>query len=368
MVFRRLDAVGDRFLNMAFEADPWDAALAALAEAAGALGVAVIPVKTRTPGPLPATRSFDSMVEAFVTEGWIDRDLRARAAPVAFRDGICDDGDCLSWEQMQKTEYFHEFLHRFELGPFAALGIATSEELYGVSIVRPADAPPFTAEQKAELAELRGKIAAGIELLGRLDSVRVQAVGDTLEAMREGAALLDRGGKVVRMNAAAEALLQRGLILRDGFLSSSNARNAAALHQHIAAAISPLTSAHHLAGRRFFIEREGRRPLILRAQRLTGPSWHYFSRAWGLAIFTDPEHAPPPDPILLASCFGLTPAEIAVVGELLNPGDEARTDARTIAAKLEISHHTVRAHIKSIFQKTNMRDRAALAALLARLS
>lgn len=368
MAFRRLDAVGDRFLNMAFEADPWGPALEALVESTGALGAVAIPVKTRRPGPLPATKSLDAAMETFVGDGWIDRDLRARGAAVAFREGVCDDADCLPWEQMQKTDYYNDFLRRFDLGPFAALGVSTSEELFGLSLVRPIGKTPFTDEQKTELAALRGKIATGVELLARLDDVRIQAVGDTLEAMREGAALLDRGGKVLRMNAAAEALLRRGLILRDGVLSSSNARNAAELQKYLAAAISSLSSAPNLSARRFFLEREGRRPLILRAHRLTGPSWHYFSRAWGLVIFTDPEHAPPPDPILLASCFGLTPAEIAVVSEFLSPGDEARTDARTIAAKLEISHHTVRAHIKSIFHKTNMRDRAALAALLARLS
>lgn len=371
MDFQALEAVGDQFLNMAFEAgagkDPWGPALEALAQATGALGAAVIPARARAPGPLPATLSIGEMIEAFVSEGWFARDLRARGAPVAFRDGICDDADCMPWEEMKKTSYYNDFLRRFDLGPFAALGVSTSQDAFGVSIIRRGPEKPFTREEKSRLRGLRARISTGAELLTRVDAARVEAIGDTLEAMREGAALVDRAGKILRMNAAAEALTRRGLILRQGALSSPHAANARDLEHHIAAALSSC-GGPDVAARRFFLQRENRRPLILRVHRLTGPAWHYFSGAWGLAIFTDPECAPPPDPVLLASCFGLTAAEIVVVGELLRPDEEGRTDARSIAARLEISHHTVRAHIKSIFQKTGMRDRAALAALLARLS
>jgi DNA-binding CsgD family transcriptional regulator len=65
----------------------------------------------------------------------------------------------------------------------------------------------------------------------------------------------------------------------------------------------------------------------------------------------------------LATLFGLTHAEVRLVGRLITD-DDLREAART----LHISLHTARTQLKSVFAKTGRRTQAALLTLVTRLS
>jgi DNA-binding CsgD family transcriptional regulator len=58
-----------------------------------------------------------------------------------------------------------------------------------------------------------------------------------------------------------------------------------------------------------------------------------------------------------ADRFGLTPAEMAVVGELASGAG-----TRAIGSRLHISHETVRTHLKRIYEKMDVHSRVELLA------
>jgi DNA-binding CsgD family transcriptional regulator len=77
---------------------------------------------------------------------------------------------------------------------------------------------------------------------------------------------------------------------------------------------------------------------------------------------TDPEAPPKSRADLLMKLFRLTPAE-ARVAMFLTAGLESGE----IAARTRTTNHTVRSHLKSIFQKTQVERQSQLTRLISRL-
>jgi DNA-binding CsgD family transcriptional regulator len=110
------------------------------------------------------------------------------------------------------------------------------------------------------------------------------------------------------------------------------------------------------------IPRRDKSPVILRILPVHGAARTPFLGARALLSLTAVEARPGPKPALLASAFGLTPAEArlaSIVAEGLNP--------ERAADELRISKVTARNQLKAIFAKTGTHRQSELVGRLSRI-
>jgi DNA-binding CsgD family transcriptional regulator len=179
-----------------------------------------------------------------------------------------------------------------------------------------------------------------------------------LEAMRLPAIALDGQGLVADTNAAAQAVFDDDVKVKDRrlFLRDSEAR---AQLKDVLAQLPATSRFNPLFTEPIIARRQDKLPIILRV-------WN-FDRGANVApealrvIITLNALGPRPGPpaAILAKTFGLTPSE-AKLAHII-----ARGAAPNIAAReLNISRETARNQLRSIFAKTGTHRQAELVALL----
>ncbi|KST59802.1 LuxR family transcriptional regulator [Methylobacterium sp. GXS13] len=179
----------------------------------------------------------------------------------------------------------------------------------------------------------------------RLDPVPVEtALHRLIEHFEEGVAIIDRSGRTLFLNRAAQALIRRGLLrLRNGCLCSGSPEHGAAIGRLIARCAIGAGCSVRLAGETG--------TLLIAACAIPGNAV--------LLRVVDPDAAPLPDPAVLQDQFGFTPAEAAIATDIL-----AGHDLAASAARRRVTLHTARAHLRRLFEKTGTRRQAELMRLL----
>jgi DNA-binding CsgD family transcriptional regulator len=172
-----------------------------------------------------------------------------------------------------------------------------------------------------------------------------------IEQLEEGLAVVDRRGRALFLNAAARRMVDgEHLVLTDGVLRA-NARSASlVLHKMLADCVS---GGREIASRLVF-ETE---TLLIAASAL--PPERANSEAAVLLRLINPATAPLPSAHTLRAQFGFTSTEAAFALEML-----AGNDLAACAARRGITLNTARAHLRSLFDKTDTRRQAALVRLL----
>jgi DNA-binding CsgD family transcriptional regulator len=170
-----------------------------------------------------------------------------------------------------------------------------------------------------------------------------------LDNLGIGAAIVDGDGQIARQNDTYAATLDEL-----GWLSNDDLSRIRTVTQEV--------SKHRLRKDTDWIrvlESKSGAPLII--QCFGGPD----NDASGIKVLIvlAVDRYPTPRRSALRRLFGLSPAE-ANVGQLLSAG----LSVAEIALRTKTTEHTVRAHLKHIFQKTNTRTQASLAHMLRRCS
>ncbi|WP_420102887.1 helix-turn-helix transcriptional regulator [Bosea sp. (in: a-proteobacteria)] len=354
-----LQRIEAQLLDAATDPAAWQAALETIARQTGAKGAALLTVKGQGPLVLP-TQGMGELAQRYVADGWYQRDFRYAGVPTMRQRGWMVDQDFVTAEQMDRMDYYQEFLRPLGFGWFAGLGITTGDDLWCLTLQRGAEAGAFLDQDQRAFARLVPVASRAATLARELEFNRLDGMADAIEIMRRAAFFIDRFGKVVRMTAAAEAMVGRVIELRAGKLRLG--QGGEALERHLSAAIWPELAADAAALEPVAIRRPGAHPLILRAVRLRGDSRGFFVPAVAVLMVTDlDERAPAPLPHLDA-LFDLTPAEVRLAGALL--GRFSLVDA---AAALRLTHETARTQIKSVYAKTGTGSQAELIDLLGRV-
>ncbi|HEY4249987.1 MAG TPA: LuxR C-terminal-related transcriptional regulator [Roseomonas sp.] len=194
-------------------------------------------------------------------------------------------------------------------------------------------------------------------------------VARLLDALAGAALLLDGQGRILRANAAAEALLRAGDGLRAslGGLAAATGSETRLLAAAIADAVAVAHGEERAMGGALRLTRpSGRGALLAVATPLPPPAFAPWDRrdngARALLRIADPA-APAPlraQAAALRAMAGLTAAE-ARVAALAGSG----LGTPEVAALLGVSASTVKTHLAHCFDKTGARSQAALARLLA---
>lgn len=355
-----LQAIGAAFAEAAVNPSRWDAAMDAVEQATGSVGALLFDINGHLPR-IPRSRQTAPAHDAYVRDGWMYRDERYRLAPFFLRRGVATDLDLFKPGDIDKHPYYQEFLAPFGLRWCALVKVAAGDVLWSLSLQRSIAQGPFSPGELAELAKLSVQLASTAALSQAIGLARVEAASDALDASGTAVVMMDRSGKVIRTNCAAEQLLGPDLQVSNSRLVSAHRDATVAIQKslwELLHAVEPASSTPPVA-----LPRVGRRPLLAYPMRLPAVSPNALAPCQAAVVLLDPDARPRPPEAVLRSCFGLTACE-ARLARHVSSGEALEAAADELA----ISYETARNHLKSIFAKTDTHRQAELIALLARVA
>jgi DNA-binding CsgD family transcriptional regulator len=268
----------------------------------------------------------------------------------------------------RKSEFLNELAVR--AGIYSLVGTALplgGDRSAVVGIHRPKHRAPFDGNDVRRLDSLIPHLKRAMQLSVRLSDAGMdhQAALDGLERSHSATIVVDANGMMLFATCLAEAIVRRGegLHALGGRLSSPDrmvAARLALLVRAAAGAVAGTPGAARCGG--IAIERgEDRLPLtVLVAPFRPKRAGFGAPQPAALVFIRDPETSSLAVEVL-RDLFGLTPAQAAVAGRLAE-GE----NLEHIAAKLRITLHTARDHLKVAFAKTGTSRQSQLVALLTR--
>jgi DNA-binding CsgD family transcriptional regulator len=296
----------------------------------------------------------------------------ARANPLAEAiSGIPAGAFLIDWQVMAKddlvrSEYYNDFLLRREIhGVLGLMVWRQGSEAAIINLTRQPNRGEYLPEHAHLLCGFMPHLRRAVGLAerlpvgSRLDS-EMEAV---LAASRGGMMVLDRSGRVLYANRAAETVLgaQDGLRTVQGVLATADSTTS----QRLAAAIRMAAGPEQSRGSSLAVPRpSGRRPFAVQVTPCRPERIGLFpAPARVLLTVADLDAGIGPGAAALREMFGLSRAQIAVA-VLLAEGREPRA----IASILGISLFTVRRHLADVMEKTETHTQAQLVRLLVTLS
>ncbi|HEX3539863.1 MAG TPA: helix-turn-helix transcriptional regulator [Acidimicrobiales bacterium] len=243
----------------------------------------------------------------------------------------------------QASLMWRELLSSYGVTDVASLVFRDDHGCWGfLDLWRTAGAPPFSADDVAQLEALVDPITRGLR----------RALGKTFDHIP---APEDRGGPVVMiLSPRLDVTAQTGAVenyLRTLLPPGDSRRPVPAGAYQVAAqllAVEEGVDAHPPSSRVHLGDGVW---MTFRAARVDTPG----SKAEQDIAVTIELCSPAARRGLYGRCHGLSPREVELVERLAQGAD-----TRTLARDLYLSEHTVQDHLKSIFAKTNTRNRRTL--------
>ena len=173
-----------------------------------------------------------------------------------------------------------------------------------------------------------------------------------------GAVTLDENGFVVDMNAAAQAILDDNVKIRDRRIVLRDAKSRGRLKEAIDS-LRMTPRLNPLIADRIIVPRIDKLPVILRIWPCSGETQGEAGGARFVMTLNALGPKPGPPAPVLAKIFGFTTAEARLACVMARG-----TPCNIAAQELNISRETARNQLKSIFDKTDTHRQCALVALL----
>ena len=362
----------------ALEPQPWQSALPALREA---LDAQVVSLVLRPPSAddegviLNCVRQDESVDNSHVTladpNDWEVSAYREQffsldpfvSLPL---DKVIALEDILPDKDLVTSDYYLHYLKPINL--FRILGVDTSEPggmLARLRFSRRASEPRFKATERQLLTLLTPHLSRAIEMyakLNRMTSERDLYAG-AVNQLSVASIILDEQGRMLTTNAVGRALLDQGegLSLRDGHLHIEGRNINKELQEALTSIIREQLHGETSMVRALRVPRPGgRSDLGLVVRPVPASQWSEGQVSPSAAVFiSDPDLQESTSRPILGALFELTPAE-ANLATLLARG----LSLAQVSVAQNISQHTARAQLKSIFAKTGVSRQAELVRLV----
>lgn len=276
--------------------------------------------------------------------------------------------DLLTDAELMASDYYQHYLQ--PIGLFRILGVDTGEAegvLARLRFSRRREEAPFSASDRKMLQLITPHLRQAIEIYARFNHMTSERdiYAGAVDQMSVATIILDEKGRLLHTNAMASALLKEadGLSLRGQQLHIAGHNTNRSLQAALASVISAQRAGETSVIKALRVPRPGERsalglvirpvPASERGEGQAGPC---------AAVFvSDPDQRDSASQQTLGTLFSLTPAE-ANVAILLTRG----LSLAEISETQNISPHTARAQLKSIFAKTGVSRQAELVRMIAK--
>ena len=378
MAIPRVDKGYDRLVRSiyhgAIEQPPWHGTLPALRAAfdaqvaslvlrppaAGDRGVilnCIRPDPDQQLGESPLADPNDWEVTAY-REQFFSLDPFINLAP----DTIITLDDILTDTELMSSDYYLHYLK--PIGLFRILGVDTGEPERLLARLRFSRGPQeaaFGKRERALLALVTPHLRQAIQFYARLNHMTSERdiYAGAVEQLSVATIILDERSRILNTNALASALLKEGdgLSLRGRQLHMEGRNLDRALKAALGSVIKAQQAGEASVVKALRVPRPGGRPplgLVIRPMPVA--EWAEGQAGACAAVFiSDPDQHDSASQHTLGALFSLTPAE-ANVAILLARG----LSLAEVSQAQNISPHTARAQLKSIFAKTGVSRQAEL--------
>jgi DNA-binding CsgD family transcriptional regulator/PAS domain-containing protein len=276
--------------------------------------------------------------------------------------------ELLGLDVLERTEFYNDYL--LPQGTVHQIGGVIAQDqgwFAGFTCLRARSAGPFGEADVALLKFLLPHFRRALEFRRklRLCQQEVSASHEAMDSLSIGVIILDRSGKVLFANKSAVGLMEAGdgITGAAGGLSCSLSDDARDLRRAVEQTLSlangsALSASEHLRIRR----RGSKRPLCAVVSPSSCASFRGdLEEARAVVFISDPERSVGSGGKLLCQVYGFSRAE-ARLASLLIEGESLTQSA----ARLGITHHTVRSQIKQLYEKTDTHHQSELVSLLLR--
>lgn len=353
----RFSMAADDLLHAAIGAKNWTQVLNDLEVATQSDGVTILPVVGRVPGN-PSSERLARPLERYFAEGWAERDYRARAAPLVLERKVILDSDFMIPDDY--GDEFFKFMSNFNLKYCALVVFRTQSDIACCAFHRRFDRPQFQAHDARLLQGLSERLSLASSISRAVAESKAAGLSEAFDYMNLAVIFFNRSGQVVRMNGAAEQLMGDDVNVSHGEIRAGTAEETRTLRSCIHAAVGGLETLKDK--RAVLVRRQGKRPLVIRCQRIGGFLNDYFSSIKAMAVIDDLDGQAIDKSHVIQSAFGLTPAETAIA-MLLAHGE----GIKDIAEQRQISYETARTHIKYLFLKMGARRQSEVASMIMKI-
>jgi len=274
--------------------------------------------------------------------------------------------DLLPGDALTGSEYYQHYLE--PTGLFHILGLDTEEPkgmLARLRLSRRCDEYNSGADERALIERIAPHLNRAIRLYARLSRTTSERdlYSGAVDQLAVATIILDEKGRMLNTNAVARAMLTEadGLSLRDNRLHIDGRD----INRELQEALTTIIDAHQRdessVVRALRVPRSsGRSDLGLVIRPIPGSEWNEGQSSPCAVVFiSDPDLRESASQATLSELFGLTPAE-ANLAILLSRGLSLAEASET----QNISQHTARAQLKSIFSKTDVSRQAELVRLI----
>lgn len=373
---QRLSLVLDRIHQVPFGEATWESALTAVSDFLGAectdltFSDPVLQQLTRWEQARHDTQTAEEYTKVYMAANWTEIQPRVPVA-LSMRQGqVVADIDFWDASQRKQMMFFEEYYHPLVHCGECVMGCVrkTEDEPWVYLTPHFRSREPQQKNVREQVRMLLPHLRRALDAENRLQRVQreKEALAEALDHVTEAVALLDRGGRVVRVNRVAEAVFRSASgvdTAADGrlILATSDAR--AALASALAQCASPLlwtSGAGVMPPTRITVSRLQGRPLVLTLQALSKELSGAFN-AVALLFISDPDARPEDRGAILRKAYKLSSGEARLVQALA--GGET---LKEIAFRNEVSYETVRSQLRRVFDKTGVRRQAELVPLVLR--
>jgi DNA-binding CsgD family transcriptional regulator len=298
---------------------------------------------------------YKPLMNAFVKEGWMTRNIRAARLAAMNYAGFVIDSDVVTEEEINTDPLYVDFLRKHGGGYGTGSVIKVpSKEILVFDFERNWKDGPLDRTGIPMLDRLRPHLARSALISTRLGLERAKLMARTLNDLGLPGAVLKSDGRVLASNDLFETLNKQFVALAHGGVAINHAPAQKLLASALALKSQVGNCSILIPGD------EDHSPCILHLVPIKRQARDIFSGATFLLIVTPLASPRAPSSEVLNGLFDLSPAEARTAQGLV---EGKSIDEVAIANGL--SRETIRTQLKSVLSKTGMRRQSELVGLLA---